>query len=62
MKPAPLLAMIVLSLIAVGHLFRLVFQVEVKVGSFLVPMWMSVVGCLFMGGLAMMLWKETRRK
>jgi hypothetical protein len=61
MKPARLLATIVLSLIAVGHLLRLVFHVEAIVGGFIVPMWMSVIGCLFMGGLAVMLSMENRR-
>jgi hypothetical protein len=61
MKPARLLATIVLFLIAVGHLLRLVFHVEAIVGGFIVPMWMSVVACLFMGGLAVMLLMENRR-
>jgi hypothetical protein len=61
MKPARLLATIVLSLIAFGHLLRLVFHIEAIVGGFIVPMWMSVVACLFMGGLAVMLSRENRR-
>ncbi len=61
MKPARLLATIVFSLIAVGHLLRLVFHIEARIGGFIVPMWMSVVAFLFMGGLAFMLWKEDRR-
>jgi hypothetical protein len=62
MKPALLLATIFLALIAIGHLLRLVFHVEATVGGFIVPMWVSVVACLFSGGLAVMLSVENRRK
>ena len=62
MKPARLLATLVLSLIAVAHLLRIVFHVEVRVGNFVVPMWMSIVACIFMGGLAVFLSMESRRK
>ena len=61
MKLARPLAVIVLSLIAFGHLFRIVFHVEARVDGFDVPMWMSLVACLFMGGLAAMLSLENRR-
>ena len=62
MKPLLLLTTIFLALIAIGHFLRLVFHVEAVVGGFSVPMWMSVVACLFSGGLAVMLSVENRRK
>jgi hypothetical protein len=62
MKPALLLATIFLCLIAVGHLLRLVFHVEATVGGFIVPMWMSVVACVFSGGLAIVLSMENWQK
>jgi hypothetical protein len=62
MKPALLITTIFISFIAIGHLLRLVFHVEVTVGGAIVPMWMSVVACLFTGGLAVLLFMENRRK
>ena len=62
MKPASLVATIFLALISLGHLLRLVLQVEVTAGGIIIPMWLSAVACFFTGGLAIMLWTEIRRK
>lgn len=62
MKPVLLLATVFIALIAIGHLLRLVLHVEVTVGGLIVPMWMSLVACLFSGGLAVMLWMENQKK
>jgi hypothetical protein len=62
MKPASVLATLFLGLVSVGHLLRLVLQVEVTAGSLRVPMWMSLVACVFTGGLAVALWLENRRR
>ena len=61
MKPALVVAVCFLSLIAVGHLARLVFGVEVTVGSVAVPMWPSLLATIGPAGLAIWLWKEQRR-
>ncbi len=58
MKPATLVAVCFLSLVALGHLLRLVFRVTVTVGTFAVPMWASVLAVIGPGALAMWLWKE----
>jgi hypothetical protein len=61
MKPAALVAVIFLALVALGHLFRVALRLPVTVGGTDIPMWMSVVACIFAGGLAIMLWRESRR-
>ena len=60
MKPASLLAVLVLFLVAVVHLARLVLGTEVTVGGSVVPMWVSFPGFLVAGGLAVALWLEAR--
>jgi len=62
MKPASLIAAIFIGLVGIGHLLRLVFQIEVTAGGTRVPMWMSVVAFVFTGGLAIALWLENRRR
>jgi hypothetical protein len=58
MKPASLTAVFILSLVAIAHLLRLIFQVEVLVGGATIPMWVSVVGLIVPGALAVALWRE----
>jgi hypothetical protein len=62
MKPASLVAAIVLDLVAAAHLVRIVFQVEVIVGGSAVPMWMSGVACVVAGVLSILLFLEARSK
>ncbi len=61
MKPAALIATVFLALVALAHLLRLVLRVEVMAGSVAIPLWLSAVACLFTGGLAVLLWRESRR-
>lgn len=60
MKPASLIAVLVFSLIAVAHLLRLIFQAEVLVAGATIPMWVSSVGLLVAGALAVALWREAQ--
>jgi|GEM_PF-264607 hypothetical protein len=62
MKPATLVAAIFLSVVAVLHLVRLFYHVELTVNGAVVPMWLSVFGFLFTGGLAIMMWQENWRR
>lgn len=62
MKPASLVATIFLALISLGQFLRLVLQIKVTAGGITIPMWPSVIACLFTGGLAVMLWSENRRR
>ena len=60
MKRASLLASILLCIVALGHLLRLVFGVEVLVGGRVIPFWVSVVGVLVPTALAVALCMESR--
>ena len=40
------------------HVFRLMTELELVVGEWVVPLWVSVPGAVVTGGLAFMLWKE----
>jgi hypothetical protein len=61
MKPATMISMLFLAIVAVGHLLRLVLGVEIRVGGILVPLWVSVLACVLPAGLAVGLWRESRK-
>ena len=60
MKPAALVAVVFLSVVALLHVLRLLFQLPFTVGDFEIPMWVSVLAVLGPGGLAVWLWREQR--
>ena len=60
MKPATTVASFLLALVAVAHLLRLIFRVEVLVGGATIPMWVSVVATIVPAALAIALWRESR--
>jgi len=62
MKRGAWVATLFLTLVALGHLLRLVFQVEVLVGGVQIPLWASALACMVTGGLAVLLWRESRRR
>jgi len=57
-KPVVFLAAIIFALVALAHLLRLIFDVSVLIGTWSVPMWLSLVGFVVPGVLAMALWRE----
>ena len=61
MKPATMISTLFLAVVAVGHLLRLVLGVEIRVGGILVPLWVSVIACILPAGLAVGLWRESRK-
>jgi hypothetical protein len=61
MKPFTTLAILIFALIALVHLFRLIWGFEVVVSGTMVPQWVSVPGLIIAAGLALMLWQESRR-
>ena len=61
MKPFTALAILLFSLMALAHLYRLLRPFEVVVGGTPLPLWISIVGLAVTGGLALMLWREMRR-
>jgi membrane protein implicated in regulation of membrane protease activity len=62
MKPATLVATIFLFVVAILHFVRLFYHVELSVNGAAVPMWLSVFAFLFTSVLAIMMWRENRRK
>ncbi|HMG47697.1 MAG TPA: hypothetical protein VK614_09585 [Allosphingosinicella sp.] len=60
MKPFTTLAIVIFALIALVHLYRLLRPFEVVVHNMVVPQWVSVAGLIVAGGLALMLWRESR--
>ncbi len=60
MKTGTLLAIIVFTIVALGHLLRLADATQIVVGSTTIPMWVSVLGALVPGLIVVLLWKEAR--
>ena len=61
MKPFTNIAVIVLAILALGHLYRFVRGLEVVVNGMTVPQWISGVLAVVAGVLALMIWRESRR-
>ncbi len=61
MKLGALIATIFLALVALARLFRVALQVEVTAGGMVVPMRASALACVATGGLAVLLWRESRQ-
>ena len=55
-----ILAMVVLSIVAVLHLLRVVFGLPITVGDVAIPQWVSVLGFLVPGAIVFLLWRERR--
>ena len=60
MKPASFVVAVLLDLIAVVHLLRIVFHTEVIVSGWVVPMWVSGVGCVAAAVLSVLVFREAR--
>ena len=43
------------------HILRLFFSWKVTINGMIVPIWLSVPGFLIASGLALMLWRESRK-
>ena len=61
MKPFTTIAILFLVLIALVQATRFLLGWEVTIHGFLVPVWLSGVAFVILGGLAAMLWRESRR-
>ena len=61
MKPFTRITVAFLSLIALLQLLRFILGWEVTLNRAIVPVWASGVAFVIVGGLAVMLWRETRR-
>ena len=60
MKPFAVISIIVFSLVAILQLTRLVLGWEVSVNGMAIPGWASGIAFIVSGGLAVMLWRESR--
>ena len=60
-KPFTTLAAVIFAVIALVHGYRLIKGFDVVVDGNSLPQWVSVVGILVAAGLALMLWRESRR-
>ena len=60
-KPFTLIAVVLLSLIAVMQLLRFVLGWEVTVNGVGIPVWASGIAFVVAAGLAVMVWREARR-
>ena len=60
MKPFTTIAIVIFTLMANLHLFRLIEGWEITVAGFMVPVWWSMLGVVIAGGLALMVWREAR--
>ncbi|MEO8185887.1 MAG: hypothetical protein ABI580_00790 [Burkholderiaceae bacterium] len=60
MKPFTAISSVVFSMIAILQLLRFILGWEVSVNGFTVPVWVSGIAFVVLGGLAVMLWRERR--
>ena len=60
MKIGSKLAILVFSIIAIAHLCRLIFAMEMTIGDWILPQWVSVFGVIGPGIIAALLWKESK--
>lgn len=60
MKLFATIAVAIFAIVALTHLCRIWRGWEVTVAGTIIPMWASYVGIVLAGGLAVMLWRESR--
>jgi hypothetical protein len=62
MRPFTIVAIVLLSLIAIVQLTRLILGWEVSVNGVAIPMWVSGIAFVIAGGVAVMVWREARTR
>ena len=62
MKPVAVIAIVVFGLVSLAHLFRMGLGWSVTVNDADVPMWVSAVGFIVPAVLAVMLYRESRKR
>ena len=48
--------------VSAAHLLRIIFQVEIIIGGFIIPIWVSIFGFIIPLVLALLLWREIRKE
>ena len=61
MKPFTTVATFFLGLVSALQLVRSLQRWEVMVNGVSIPVWVSGIACVVVGGLAVMVWRESRR-
>ena len=61
MRPFTTIAVLILAILTLAHLYRLIKGLEVVVNGNTVPQWISGVVAVVAGVLALMVWRESRR-
>ena len=61
MRPFTKIASILLAIVGLLHLARVVFSMQIVVGSVEVPMWVSIAGFIIPVLLSIGLWRESKR-
>ena len=59
-RPFTLIAAIIFGIMALLHIYRLVTDFQVVLGSHVMPQWLSIVGILVTGILSIGLFRESR--
>jgi hypothetical protein len=59
-RPFTMIAAFIFAIVALLHLYRLFTHFQVILGSHTIPMWVSYVGLVVPGLLALMLFRESR--
>jgi hypothetical protein len=62
MKSFSVFGVIVFALVAIAHLLRVIFQVEVIIGGRQISMWTSVAGFIIAAALAIGIWREVKEQ
>jgi hypothetical protein len=60
-KPFTLIAIVLFSLIALLQLLRFILGWEVMINGMTVPVWVSGIAFVILAGVAVMVWRETRK-
>lgn len=59
-RPFTWIASAIFALMALVHIYRLLTDFQIVIGSHVIPMWVSYVGIVVAGGLSWMLCREAR--
>jgi hypothetical protein len=62
MNPFTRIASVIFGIIALLHLLRLFFHLEIMVDDHHVPVWVSIIGFVVTATLCVGLWKEAGRR
>ena len=61
-KPSTVITAVILLIIAIVHLFRLFYHINVTVSSTSIPVWISMPAFVIAAGLAIWLWLDNRKE